>query len=242
MSNPGQSLLLTDLSWVQVQSHLASDSRLIVPIGACDQNGPHLPIGAGTVVAEEVARALSESFGVLRAPAVPYGVNLASERKFAGTASLREKTLHRLVNDLLASWEDHGFTEFVLITAQNHDPHVEAIATVTGTSARVRVLDVLDIDFSELIRGQRVPQHAGEVLTSLMLHLRPELVNLERIEDYPPDRLPRNQQGRVVEIPALSLGTVGYPSLASAETGERIFRYVTDRIRDKVFLEADVDA
>lgn len=222
---------------MQVQAHLPTDARLIVPVGACDQYGPHLPIGASTVVAEGVAAALSREFGVLRAPAVPYGVNLPSERLFAGTASLREKTLHRLLNDLLASWEDHGFTEFILLTAQNVDRHVEAIATVTGTSVRVRVLDVLDIDFSDLLRGRRVPQHAGEIMTSLMLYLDPEKVNLDRIEDYPPDRLPRAQQARVSQLPALSLGVVGYPSLGSRETGEKIFNYIVHKIKDRVFLE-----
>lgn len=235
---PSRSFLLTDLSWLQVRSQLDQDSRLIVPIGACDQYGPHLPIGASTIVAERVAAALSDEFGVLRAPAVPFGVNLATEREFPGTAALREKTLHRLLNDLLASWEDHGFTEFVLLTAQTHDPHVEAIATVTGTSARVRVIDVLDIDFSDLLRGQRVPQHAGEILTSLMLHLRPDLVNLDRAEDYPPDRLPQKQQARVTRLPALSVGVVGYPSLATVETGRKIFERIVERIRAKVFLDA----
>lgn len=241
MSTPGRSYLLTDLSWVEVQSHLAGDSRLIVPIGACDQYGPHLPIGSSTVVAEAIAEQLSVDFGVLRAPAVPFGVNLPGERRLAGAAGLREKTLHRVLNDLLASWEDHGFTEFILITAHSYDPHVEAIATVTGTTpeVRVRVLDVMDIDLSGMLSGQRVPQHAGEILTSLMLYLRPDKVNLEHARDYPPDRLPGKQVARVSNLPAASLGVVGFPSIATAEVGERILSHIVQKIREKVFLAAE---
>lgn len=212
-----------------------------MPVGACDQYGPHLPIGSSTVVAEEIASQLSQDFGVLRAPAVAYGVNVPGERCLAGAAGLREKTLHRVLNDLLASWEDHGFTEFILITAHSHDPHVEALATVTGTTARVRVLDVLDIDFSGLLTGQRVPQHAGEIMTSLMLHLRPDKVNLEQAEDFPPDRLGSKQTARVSRLPEESLGVVGFPSLATAETGERILSHIVQKIREKVFLATDED-
>lgn len=239
MSSPGGNFLLTDLSWIEVQAHLARDSRLIVPVGACDQYGPHLPIGSSTIVAEEIAARLARDFGVLRAPAVPFGVNVPGERPLAGAAGLREKTLHRVLNDLLASWEDHGFTEFILITAHSHDPHVEAIATVTGTNARIRVLDVLDIDFSGLLQGQRVPQHAGEIMTSLMLHLRPDKVNLAEMADFPPDRLRGQQSARVSMLPALSLGVVGYPSVATAETGERILSHIVQKIREKVFLASD---
>lgn len=234
--------MLTDLSWVQVRAHLAHDSRLIVPVGACDQYGPHLPVGSSTIVAEEIADALSRDFGVLRAPAIPFGVNVPGDPKFAGAASLREKTLHRVLNDLLASWEDHGFTEFILISAQNHDPHVEAIATVTGTNARVRVLDVLDIDLSELLRGARVPQHAGEMMTSLMLYLRPDKVNLDRVQDFPPGLLEgRKPPARLSRLPVGSDGVVGFPSLATAETGERIFAEIVQRIRARVFLSAEAD-
>ena len=151
-SVPG-SHALADLTWPEVQAHLARDSRLIVPIGVCDQFGPHLPVGSATLVAEAFATALSEDFGVLRAPTLPYGVALPADRDFPGATTLREKTLHRTLNDLLGSWEDGGFTEFILITVHGFDPHVEALATVQGTQARIRVIEALNLDFSDLRSG-----------------------------------------------------------------------------------------
>lgn len=204
-------------------------------MGVCDQYGPHLPIGSGTVVAEAIAATLARDFGILQAPTIPFGVNLPADRAFAGTAGVREKTLHRLLNDALASWEDHGFEEFILLTAHDHDPHVEALASVTGTRARVRVIEVMGIDFSEYLDGRGGPQHGGEVLTSLMLYLRPDKVNREQTEDF---RLPDGADDvrRVECLPASSSGAVGEANLATAEKGARIFEHIVQKIRAKVLL------
>jgi creatinine amidohydrolase len=238
-----RSLLLTDLSSVQVEAHLQRDSRLIVPVGCLDQFGAHLPLGAATCIVEAFAMRLAEDFGVLRAPAINYGVNLPAERHFAGAASLGEKTLHRTMNDLLSSWEDCGFTEFILLTAHRYDPHVEAIATVSGTSrARVRVLEILALDLSAIVQGKPYPTHGGEVMTSLLLHLRPDLVDTDRIEDFYPYGPGLSAPHRLAKLPADSSGVLGFPSLASEETGRLIFDYVLDKIRARVFISPDTAA
>lgn len=239
MAPSSRSYLLTDLTWVEVRAHLERDRRLIVPIGVCDQYGPHLPLGAGTRVAEAVARDLSQDFGVLRAPTLPHGVPLPCERRYAGTAGLDEKTLHRVLNDLLSSWEDHGFTEFVLLTAHNFDPHVEALATVTGTTARVRVVDLLSIDFSSLVEGGGGAEHGGEVLTSLMLYLHPDKVNLERAQDHVPHAPGESPPRRLTRLAQASPGSLGRPSLATAEKGRRIYDHIVQKIRSRVFLDPE---
>lgn len=227
---------ITDLTWVEVEEHLSKDSRLIVPVGACDQYGRHLPIGAGTRIAAALARDLSDEFGVLRAPAFPYGVNVPAEWGCAGAAALREKTLHRALNDLLASWEKQGFTEFILITAQAYDPHVEAIAAVSVMNARVRVIEALALDFGELVDGPGGPQHGGEVDTSLLLYLHPEAVRMDNAEDFTPeDREGRPATGGLSRLPAGSPGSVGRATLATAEKGERIYAHILEKIRDRVF-------
>jgi creatinine amidohydrolase len=240
MESSNRSFLLTDLSWSDVEAHLRRDRRLLVPVGVCDQYGPHLPIGSGTVVAEAVAAELARDFGILRAPTLPFGVNLPAERPYAGTAGIQEKTLHRLLNNLLASWEDHGFEEFILLTAHDYDLHVDALASVSGTRARVRVIELLGIDFSEFVSGRGGAQHGGEVMTSLMLYLRPDKVNLRRAVDF---QLPAPQSDarRISCLPAESPGSVGMATLASAETGSRIFAHIVQKIRSKVLLASPED-
>lgn len=244
MSGSLRSYALTDLSWTEVVAYLEGDRRLILPVGACDQHGPHLPIGATTCIAEALSRDLSQRFRVLRAPTFHYGVNVPSERDYAGTATLRGKTLHRALNELVASWESHGFTEFILITASEHDPQVEAMATVSASRARVRVVEALAVDLSEYLRGPLGPQHGGEIVTSLLLHLRPDAVDMPAARDYDMEdaSFRRYQRGRLPTLPVGCMGSIGHPTLARAETGRRIYQYLLSRISQKVFLDPPIGA
>jgi creatinine amidohydrolase len=226
------------MSWVQVLEHLAHDRRLIVPVGACDQFGAHLPVGAATLVAERLAEELSQEFGVLRAPILSYGVNVPGERPYAGSGSLRAKTLHALLNDLLDDWELQGFEEFILLTTHRFDPHGEALASVNVRHARIRVVEPLLLDLRTFLEGEGDGGHGGELLTSLLLHLAPETVWMEEAADHPhvPTARTAGLGGRGWKIPAESRGATGHPALASAEKGARIYRFLVEKIRDRLFL------
>jgi creatinine amidohydrolase len=233
------SCALSDLPWTDVAAHLALDRRLIVPVGTCDQYGPHLPVGAGTRVAEALADDLSAEFQVLRAPTFLYGVTVPAERRFAGTAGLRPKTLHRALNEVLAAWAEHGVDEFIALTATLHLPHAEAIATVRAAGARVRVVEALAVDLSHFTEGRKGPEHAGEVLTSLLLHLCPGAVRMERARDWVMDdeQTRRYVGGRLPRLPDGCPGSVGEPTRASAEKGRRMYDHILQKIRHKVFLD-----
>ena len=75
MSRP---LHLKTLVPEEVRRALERDPRLLVPVGTCEQHGPHLPLGCDTLIIERLADDLSAAFQVLRAPTVEYGVNRAS--------------------------------------------------------------------------------------------------------------------------------------------------------------------
>ncbi|MDQ3556779.1 MAG: creatininase family protein [Gemmatimonadota bacterium] len=238
MSSDVRSLALDALPWTEVARHLERDTRLILPVGTCDQHGPHLPIGAGTRLAEALARDLSEEFGVLRAPTLHYGVNLPTPRAMAGAATLRSKTLHRALNELLAVWRTQGFQEFIVISGEAHDPHVESVAAASAEGARVRVVEPLTVNLSEFLDGPHGAQHGGEILTSLLLHLHPALVRMEAAEDFSLPAIGRRlaRDGRLAALPEGSPGLVGFPSRASAEKGERMYRHIREKIRHKVFI------
>ena len=226
-----------------MEDHLRRDTRLILPVGACDQHGPHLPIGATTVVAEALARRLADEFGVLHAPPILYGVNVAAERAFAGSASLRLKTLHRALNELVGDWEAQGFREFILLTAHPYDPQVEALATASAAEARIRVVNALAVDLSSVLDGAIEPEHGGEIQTSLLLHLRPDLVRMDEARDTPPQPLTplERVRGALAPLSAEGPGSLGKPSLASADKGQRIFDHILHRIREKIFLRPEED-
>jgi creatinine amidohydrolase len=228
---------LKELPPATVAALLAADPRLIVPVGTCEQHGPHLPYGCDTIIVERLADDLSARFGILRAPAVEYGVNTPLEREIPGNASMRKKTLHRMLNDLIGAWEAGGVREFILLTAHRYDPHQEALATVITAGARVRVVDVFAVDVADLLDGQVEPMHGDEVDTSLLLHIAPQLVNMAAAQDYMVSReaLRRFWRGRLA-FPPGSPGSVGHARMASTEKGERIYGRILERISDRVLL------
>jgi creatinine amidohydrolase len=229
---------LDELSWVDVAAHIARDPRMIVPVGALEQHGPHLPLGTNVLIARRIAVDLSEEFTVLRAPTIYYGVNVKGAQNYAGTATLRQKTLHRALNELLAAWEMHGITEFIAITAHRHEPHLDALATLITRRARVRVVSVWDVDVTDLLETQPGPLHGCEAETSLMLHLYPDSVRMDRARDFElsESQFRRYMRGQLVVPPAGGAGVVGHPTAATVAKGESIYKRMLHVIGDAVFV------
>lgn len=217
---------LDRLSWPEVAPRVIRDPRLVLPAGALEQHGPHLPLGTNTFVAESVAGAVCSRLGILQAPAFPYGVNLPGASNFVGTAGLRRKTLHRALNELLADWEDHGFSEFIVVAAHRSEAHMDALLLALASASTTTVFDLYRIDVGDLVTSPDGPEHAGEIETSLLLHLDPARVAKERGDDAPPDGAAiRKYRTERSPTPLVARrGVIGYPSRAKAETGEAVFR------------------
>jgi creatinine amidohydrolase len=224
--------LLKEMIPSEVAAAQATDPRLIVPVGTCEQHGPHLPMSCDTIIVERLANDLS----------IEYGVNSTTERVFPGNGSVRKKTLHRMLNDLLDSWESCGFEEFILLTAHGHDPHQEALATVITKRARVRVVDMFAVNLTDLLEGQTEPMHGDEADTSIMLYIAPHLVRMELAEDYMVSResLRRYRRGWL-RVPKGSSGSIGRPSLASAAKGRAIYERIRARVSDRIFRAPPAD-
>jgi creatinine amidohydrolase/Fe(II)-dependent formamide hydrolase-like protein len=199
--------LLKQMTPGEVAETLARDPRLILPVGTIEKTHPGLPMGASTIVVDHVADALSAEFGVLRAPTVEYGVNAVSEPEYPASVTLRKKTLHRMLNDLVTTWECHGINEFVLLTAHGYDPHLEAISTVGTVRARVRVVDLFAVNLSDLTGVRRSEDDRGGVYASLLLYLTPALVQADVAD-----------------------------SGASAEQGRALYERIRARVSERIFL------
>ena len=221
----------------QIAAVLKRDPRLIVPVGTCEQHGPHMPLGVDTIIVERLADDLSAEFQVLRAPTLEYGVNVITEKEYAGNGSVSRKTLHRMLNDLVSTWEASGVREFIVLTAHEHDPHLEALSTIITAGARVRTVNILGMDFRDLLEGQTEPMHGDEVDTSLILFIAPHLVATELAQDYMMSReeLRRYRRGWL-KVPRGSPGSIGRPTLASADKGAALYRKIHESVRAKIFV------
>ena len=207
MTQSGRPWRIKDMTPGSVRERLQERPGLIVPVGTTEQHGPHLPLGCDTIIVEHLADDLSAEFRILRAPTVEYGVH-APAHAFPGGASLRRRTLHRVMNELIESWEEGaGVREFVILTAQASDAHLEALSTIRTDQARVQVIDVFSLDFGSLLERPGAPIQGGELDTSLLLYLAPTLVA---------DRL----------VPA-ALN-------ASAPKGEALYRFIFERLNQRL--------
>jgi len=229
-NRPDRSWALDSLPWPRVQEALARDPRLLFPVGALVQHGRHLPLGTNTFIAEAVARVISREGEILRAPAFHFGVRGPEREGYTGSVGIQRKTLHRALNELLAEWEDHGVQEFILLTAHRHEPHLDALLMAMTSSANTTVINLYSLEVADLLEGSPRAEHAGELETSLMLFLAPDLVHMGHVRDVVPD--PRTYRkyarGRVPTPPPGSGGTLGVPSRASAAKGEAVFnRYIS---------------
>ncbi|MGW8265149.1 MAG: creatininase family protein [Longimicrobiales bacterium] len=220
---------LERLPWPEVGRVLATDPRLILPVGALVQHGPHLPLGTNSFIAEAVARALSRELRILRAPTFHFGVRGLERENYAGTAGIQRKTLHRALNELVAEWEDHGVQEFIILSAHRLEAHLEALLMVMTSSASITVFNLYTIDVDDILEASPLSEHGGELETSLMLHLAPDLVHSRQIADVLPDpkTVKKYARGRVATPPPGSRGTLGAPSRATPEKGAAVFsRYI----------------
>jgi creatinine amidohydrolase/Fe(II)-dependent formamide hydrolase-like protein len=138
------------------------------------------------------------------------------------------------MNELIESWEEGaGVREFVILTAQASEAHLEALSTIRTDEARVQVIDVFSLDFGPLLERPGAPIQGGELDTSLLLYLEPETVHMELARDFAvtSELLHRFRPGHSRRLPQGSPGSIGFPSLASPQKGELLYRFIVDRIR-----------
>lgn len=224
---------LDRISWSEAAARFRKDPRLLLPVGSCVQHGPHLPLGTDTIIAERLAEDIARRTGLLLAPTVAYGVSARRDREYAGTASLDRKTLHRVLNEIVESWEEHGLEEVVLITANGYARNIQALSMVMTDTVRVRSVDLYAIDLSPYLEDGAGRDHGGELETSLILHLAPELVRQDVVTDAAEDRPRGTERGEPVPA-AGSHGVVGRPTLASAEKGRDIYDHLLATIADRL--------
>src|SRR5262245_40652445 len=146
-------IVLAECTWPEARK-LARDPHCVVllPLGAVEQHGPHLPLLVDWLGSEEIARRIAPhlrraGYRPILAPALPYGVSTLAEA-WSGTASLSVGTLHRVIVDLVGSLARHGFARFVLANYQADPDHLRAMASARRVLERTRRVQVLYAGFA----------------------------------------------------------------------------------------------
>jgi creatinine amidohydrolase len=182
------------MTWCHVRDARARGcDRVVLPFGACEQHGGHLPLETDTLLGDGLGPLLAERIDALCAPTLPIGCSEEHMRR-AGTVSLQPETLALIVRDLVGSLARHGFRTIVLLPthAGNAAPLAHAARSLEPR-AGVRIAAVSDMHalaaaLHRAVSGAAATQaitHAGEIETSLLLALAPAAVRSlepERLE------------------------------------------------------------
>lgn len=227
----------------------AGDTRpaVLVPVGAVEQHGPHLPLGVDAWLAGRVALAVAQGDDAVRvAEPLAYGSS-EHHRAFAGTMSLSPATLSAVLCELCAGlWADGALPVIVNGHGGNRATIGVAIATLGRAdvvSAGFSYFDLIAAEAADILPDvAHGTGHACALETSLMLHLYAETVRQDRIpagttpDGWPDPHLyapsPVTVWRRFGAINPT--GVIGTPSQASAEAGRRLFDAAVARGREAV--------
>lgn len=247
---PEYALMFADLTSVQVGQAVSDQALVLVPVAQVEEHGPHLPISTDLVIATEVAEAaarrLQGTIPVLVTPPLWAGYSVARMKRWPGTFCLRPFTLISLLEDVLGSLIEMGFRKVAFVNGHglNVGPLETAVRSVGDRydvyPAGVSVWNMLGAE------GAKVRDsgpggcggHADELETSMLLHLRPQLVDMSKATAVDTvDHHSRFYSGDLFlsalrttwstwDIHPSQTGVHGDPTSASAEKGRQFFEII----------------
>lgn len=240
----------------------------IVPIGACEEHGRHLPVGTDTILASraamDAAQRVSGTIPVTVLPPVWFGYTVAMLKNWPGTVTIRPTVLIDVMYDICRSLVDMGFRKILIVNGHGNNPGVlDIVARTIGDDLKVfpGVANVYDQWDKAWIREHRKSaeggiSHACEAETSVMLHLDPRLVDMSladgtdrmtsALSTCPVDGASPRKKRMFLSTWYLENSThggAGDPSAATAEFGEALHRMAVDGLAEAIReLSEAVDA
>lgn len=253
------SVFLADLPWPEIDRRVAAGAPVFLPLGSTEQHGRHMAVGVDVTIPAAICERVARRTGGLVAPAVPYGVRSQPRTgggpAFPGTINVSAGTFSALVRDVIVDLVRQKARRIVVVNGhyENIGPSIEGIELALDAIGRERAGGpvILRFDHWELVRPETLErifpdgypgielEHASVLETSLMLALRPDLVDLTRaLHDGPArfrpyDRYPRPAD----EVPRS--GVLSLTEGSSAEKGEWLLADVTDRMTAYLTEEFD---
>jgi len=247
--------ILSEMTWPEVREAIERGAGVFLPVGSTEQHGYHLPLATDVILPTELALAVADELDFLVAPPVAYGYRSrplsGGGQGFVGTTSLQARTLMSLVEDVLSELIRQGFERIAVVNwhfeNQNfvYEAACLALERHRGSSARILVAEHPFAELSEATMKTLFPEgfpgwdyeHASIMETSLMLHLRPELVLFDRAVDDASKRHPWYDVLPVPEDFVPASGTLWKATQASEEKGRITWEEIVAQFREAVVTE-----
>ena len=225
---------LAAMTWEEARDAAGPGSVAILPVGAIEAHGPHLPLETDVIIAQAMARTgaarlAARGLRVLVLPPLTY-TSAGFARGFAGTLSLRPETVVATVVDIADSLRQHGYTVLAIANAHldpDHLASIEAAVSQIRRGLRLRVafpnlvIKPWALRLSDEFKSGAC--HAGQFETSIVLAERPDLVREATMAALPPNPVSLSRAIREGKMEFEEAGGprayFGYPAQATAEEG-----------------------
>ncbi|MFC3687988.1 creatininase family protein [Aquipuribacter hungaricus] len=222
-----------DLTWPEVHGAVARTPWALLPFGAVEEHGPHLPLGTDALVAGSLASRVAAAADLIELPVMPYG-QVWSLEHFDGSLSVSDDTLVALVLGVADGLRRAGVKGLVLLSA--HLGNAAALKKATRALEERGGLPAIALTYPGLAavaaQVRQAPEshpaimHADELETSVMLALHPEEVSMDRAVSEYPEYPPHFDVGAVRWDTVSRSGVFGDATAATADTGRTIVDHV----------------
>lgn len=203
----------------------------VLPIGSFEQHGTYLPLITDTIVACAIARTIADRYRLMLLP--PVTISCSHEHAaWAGTVSISATTLAAVVNDVAASLSRAGVQHLILINGHGGNYVLANVAQEANVNRPRLALYPGGQDWQRardragLVSTAHDDMHAGEIETSILLHVAPELVREgNETADHRTERPHLLMLGMSAYT---SSGVVGMPSAGTAAKGKAVLNSLAD--------------
>jgi creatinine amidohydrolase len=215
----------------------------VLPVGAVEWHGPHLPLGTDLILAEGFAAQSAGSHRGVLFPAVPYAACPGQTRPWPGTVAIRPEVAVGYLSDVIEGIVAAGFPR--LLVVNGHDANMSTVrAAMEWVSGRHRA-SLLLVNWFQLVTpaettrlyGDRPARgHGGAYETSGVLGFDPGAVRLDAVDDLPPrPKLATGHPYVLIESrPDPWAGWSGHVSMASEPAGREVRELASARLREVV--------
>lgn len=211
--------------------------RAIIPVGALEQHGAHLPVSTDSLIAEYIARILAARIGAFVLPVISYGVSFEHKPMF--NVSLHNSTLSSMLCDVCVSLAENNIREIIILNGHHGNTGaLQYIPQEVQSKVPARHVKIHTMNYWQMMTQDF--DHAGEVETSLVLAIAPELVRMDRAMPNAKNlSKSRAAYGSLTNVPGsfpkiTGNGVWGDPTKASASKGDRLIKEITANLTKTV--------